>query len=307
MAPRLDPTMAADLVVFRAVAEAGGFTAAAPRLGVTQGAVSQRIGRLEGRLRCRLFARGRRLELTPAGARLLAVLGSALDAVAEVLPEAAAEAGRELRLRISCSATLALEWLGEQIDAFLAAEPRVEVELIAEDGALSAEALRASQIDLAIRYGPARPPGLRCIATLPSASLAVCAPEYLRRVTASALIVRLHDAQAWQDSEPADEWDRYLVRRRALAGRAFRDRYFNLAKLAWDAAAAGEGVAIGRLPAVAGYLSTGRLVPATVEPPVRLGSYHAIVPGPGSPPTELQRFVSFLLAAWKAPEPRPEE
>ncbi|CAB3747442.1 HTH-type transcriptional regulator HdfR [Paraburkholderia solisilvae] len=55
------------------VAELGSMTAAANRLHLTQGAVSQQIRRLEETLDCPLIRReGRRLELTPAGERLLA-------------------------------------------------------------------------------------------------------------------------------------------------------------------------------------------------------------------------------------------
>ncbi|TXI84839.1 MULTISPECIES: LysR family transcriptional regulator [unclassified Cupriavidus] len=58
---------------FVAVAELGSMTAAANRLHLTQGAISQQIRRLEETFACALFLReGRRLELTPGGERLLA-------------------------------------------------------------------------------------------------------------------------------------------------------------------------------------------------------------------------------------------
>lgn len=57
---------------FVAVAELGSMTAAANRLHLTQGAVSQQIRRLEETFECALFLReGRRLDLTPVGERLL--------------------------------------------------------------------------------------------------------------------------------------------------------------------------------------------------------------------------------------------
>lgn len=54
----LDPTMAADLFVFSEVTACGSFTGAAERMRVTQGAVSQRIARLEKRLGEPLFFPG---------------------------------------------------------------------------------------------------------------------------------------------------------------------------------------------------------------------------------------------------------
>jgi DNA-binding transcriptional LysR family regulator len=59
------------LLVFDAVARAGGFTAAAERLGVTKAKVSLQIGRLERTLGVTLFARTtRQVRLTEAGAAL---------------------------------------------------------------------------------------------------------------------------------------------------------------------------------------------------------------------------------------------
>jgi DNA-binding transcriptional LysR family regulator len=59
------------LATFAAVAERGGFTAAARELGITQAAVSQRIATLEGELHVSLFdRRSARIFLTDAGQRL---------------------------------------------------------------------------------------------------------------------------------------------------------------------------------------------------------------------------------------------
>lgn len=60
------------LRAFTAVAQAGGFTAAAGLVGRSQSAVSQKVLRLEGILGQRLFERtSRTLSLTPAGERFL--------------------------------------------------------------------------------------------------------------------------------------------------------------------------------------------------------------------------------------------
>lgn len=56
---------------FSTLAELGGFTRAASRLGLTQAAVSQHVQHLEGQLGPLLVRRGRQIELTPAGVALL--------------------------------------------------------------------------------------------------------------------------------------------------------------------------------------------------------------------------------------------
>jgi DNA-binding transcriptional LysR family regulator len=59
------------LEIFLAVSDAQSMTAAAKRLGITQGAVSQQISRLEATLKLQLISRdGRTLRLMPAGVNL---------------------------------------------------------------------------------------------------------------------------------------------------------------------------------------------------------------------------------------------
>lgn len=61
----------AELAAFQAVVEAHGFNRAAERLNISQSAVSQAIANLEAKLDVPLLLRGKRLELTEAGRRLL--------------------------------------------------------------------------------------------------------------------------------------------------------------------------------------------------------------------------------------------
>lgn len=81
MRPTRFPDLDIDLLrAFAAVAETGGFTAAADVVGRTQSAVSQKILRLEELLSCRLFDRtARPLLLTAEGERLLTFARRILD------------------------------------------------------------------------------------------------------------------------------------------------------------------------------------------------------------------------------------
>jgi DNA-binding MarR family transcriptional regulator len=63
-----EPVRLGSIELFCRAAELGGFTAAAEVLGVTPGAVSRSVGRLEARLGVRLFARTtRQVRLTEDG------------------------------------------------------------------------------------------------------------------------------------------------------------------------------------------------------------------------------------------------
>jgi len=75
-----------DLGTFVAVAELGSFSAAAGHLHVSQPAVTNRVQRLEAALGTRLLTRtSRKVEMTPAGALLLAEGSQALDLLDSVL------------------------------------------------------------------------------------------------------------------------------------------------------------------------------------------------------------------------------
>src|SRR5262245_17349312 len=81
-----------QLDAFHAVAETGGFSKAAKRLGVTQPALSQRIQQLEAELKRRLFVRSPTgVTVTDAGARLLRYCEAKRALESEVLGDLAIE------------------------------------------------------------------------------------------------------------------------------------------------------------------------------------------------------------------------
>lgn len=76
------------LRVFREIAQAGSFSAAALSLGYTQSAISRQVAALEATVGHRLFERGRQgVTLTSAGARLLTSAIRALDEIDRALRE----------------------------------------------------------------------------------------------------------------------------------------------------------------------------------------------------------------------------
>lgn len=86
------PLSAHQLDAFHAVAETGGFSKAAKRLGVTQPALSQRIQQLEGELKRRLFVRSPTgVSVTDAGARLLRYCEAQRALESEVLDDLAVD------------------------------------------------------------------------------------------------------------------------------------------------------------------------------------------------------------------------
>jgi DNA-binding transcriptional LysR family regulator len=138
---------------FVRVVEAGSFSAAARVLGQGQPAISKAVAQMEDRLGVRLLTRTTRaVATTDAGRIFYNHARAALDAVEEA--EAAARgAGTALsgRLRVCAPVTLARLHIVPSLPAFLAAHPKLELELILDDRRID---LIEEGIDLAIRAGP---------------------------------------------------------------------------------------------------------------------------------------------------------
>ena len=120
------------LRLLQAIVDSGGLTAAAERLHLTQSAVSHQLKALEKALEQPLVERAARpLQLTPAGERLLQLAQATLPQVEAALRDLAklkdGEAG-ELRIAVECHTCY--DWLMPAMDAYRAAWPHVELDLL---------------------------------------------------------------------------------------------------------------------------------------------------------------------------------
>jgi DNA-binding transcriptional LysR family regulator len=165
---------------FLKAVDGGSIAAAARQLGITPAAASQNIARLEQALGTRLLVRTTRsLALTEAGelyrarvAPMLAQLEMAESDIADL------QGQPQGRLRISCAAAFGRNMLAPLLPRFMAAHPRVAVELLVVDRQV--DQLK-EDIDISIRYSHALEPGMvvRRIAAVPMVFCA--APAYLQR------------------------------------------------------------------------------------------------------------------------------
>ena len=147
-----------DLELLDALADHGTLTAAADHLHISQPALSQRLSKMEERLRTRLFDReGRRLLANQAGRRMLVAarqilteLESAERDVHEIRD------GRDRRVRFTAQCSTALQWLPPLIRQFRQSHPGVEVRIEAVPGDEPIPALLADRIDVALVTKPDR-------------------------------------------------------------------------------------------------------------------------------------------------------
>ncbi|KVS28679.1 LysR family transcriptional regulator [Burkholderia cepacia] len=138
--------------VFRAVVEAGSFTAAATALNQARAAVSFNVKQLEAELGVTLLTRTtRRVELTDAGERFyqrcLRVLDEAEGAIDEVRSE---HGGMQGMLRVTSTVEYAARVLAPMLHAFTAQHPALRVRL--ETHTSQADLVR-DRFDVAIRLG----------------------------------------------------------------------------------------------------------------------------------------------------------
>ena len=172
-----------DLLVFAAVAEAGGFTAAAQQLNRPKANVSLQVRRLEKALGLELFHRTtRRVVLTEHGTRLLETgvphLHRALEALEE-LPQS--EGGISGTLRLSCTVDHANQMLSRCLVEFCSLHPGIQIDLRATDRVVD---VVRDGIDVALRMGWLRDSSLRAMKLSTFRQMVVASPNYLKSVKA---------------------------------------------------------------------------------------------------------------------------
>jgi DNA-binding transcriptional LysR family regulator len=141
---------------FIEVVRAGGFSAAARRLGMPRSTVSLRVRMLEASLGVRLFKRSTRaVALTEEGRALFDGADAALGTLAETVTSIAAADG-ELKgpIRVTAPADFPTRFLAQAIGSFRDRHPRVTFEVVLSNALLG---LVSDNVDIALRIGIGNP------------------------------------------------------------------------------------------------------------------------------------------------------
>ncbi len=145
-----------DLRLVQAIAEAGGVTRAGRILHLSQSAVSHQLKDLETRLGLSLFdRRGRGVQMTRAGKRLLDLSREVLEPIARAEHELRSGLGATSRnLRISTECQTAYYWLPQVLGAFSAEHPDVVLRIVPEATEDPLRALADGELDLVFGFIP---------------------------------------------------------------------------------------------------------------------------------------------------------
>ncbi|HFL2187130.1 TPA: LysR family transcriptional regulator [Pseudomonas putida] len=282
-----------DMRIFAQVMEAGSFTAAADRLGMSKQSVSRRLMQLEERLGVRLLNRStRRLDATPLGQHYyqsaLRLLGEVQQVEHDISGQAQALRGT---LRLSAPLSFAMSHLGCLLTEFLQLHPQVDVEVDLSDRAVD---LIGEGYDLALRIGALEDSSL-IARRIASVERVYCAsPAYLqaRGVPLKPEDLAGHDCLPYGHSRQV-QWQ-FRQGGKAQAIQVTGRMRANNGELLRDAAIAGMGVTYLPTFIVGQALADGRLVNVLEEwtPPTLQLS--AVYPQHRQVARPVQGFVSFL-------------
>ena len=296
---RTRPIAVGHLRAFLAVARHLNFRAAAEELSVTQSAISRQIQSLEDEVGLPLFLRHTRaVELTSTGAQLLRAWAPAVERIDTAVRSVRQSAGRK-SVSITTWASFAAMWLIPRLEDFQRQHPDIDIRIDTTDSIVD---LETTDVDLAIRYS--RPTAaLRGATELFGEQLAVVASPWLLRT--GHMPSQPADLADWSLIEATDadhhphlqwlSWHRWLREQHCAELQPRRWIYLRYAHQIGQAALAGQGIALTRLPLVAEALSDGRLL--EIFPHQRLDSPLAywLLTGPRSHQRpEVQAFSQWL-------------
>jgi len=285
------------LRALEAVGRRGSLQAAADELGVSVGAVSQQVIKAEAQLGQPVFHRlPRGMAATDAARPMLARLTEGFQSISEAIG-----IGRQrddTLLTISVAPVFAARFLVHRLDRFSARHP--EIRLRIEATTVMADFV-TDGVDLGIRVGGGRWPGVDAELLIEQTVFPVCAPSLAEKLKEPKDILKL---PAIIDGPSMFSWDIWL-KEAGLSGNGpdagpnatMATRHvFNDASLCLDATMAGQGVMLAWHTLATYALEQGRLVePFSIR--ARTGNGHYLVTRAGMRlPAKVKAFRDWLKA-----------
>ncbi len=297
------PLALSNLRAFEAVARLASFSAAAEALHVTQSAVSRQIKGLEEELGEPLFVRGtRHVELAPAGQTLLRTVDpwlTGLDASVQQIRQARSRR----RVSVTTFASFGSLWVLPRIEAFQSSHPDIDIRVSAHDALAD---LDDPEVDLALRYHRPRSSDAGAVHLFDDTLTPVVSRGLWDRILrgeapplARPADLAQHTLAEEDDDRPSSDflsWRYWLGANGLDHLQPRRWLYLNYTYQQVQAALAGHGVALARVPLVLEALQRGELV----EPfgaSKRLGSpygYWMVVSSGGKSRPEVREFSAWV-------------
>jgi LysR family transcriptional regulator, glycine cleavage system transcriptional activator len=250
------------LRAFDAAARHLSFTRAAEEMGVTPAAISNQIAELEDQLGISLFIRtSRSMRLTREGEILSVAASESLETLSKALHRLKRLENRN-QIRVSSTPSVAAKWLVPRLDGFLEAFPGADVRIDVSNMLVDFD---RDDVDVAIRFGAGKYPGLRADLLFNDTLSPVCSPSLITKEkplqVPKDLLRHTLIHLDWQAS--GSPWPNWRMWMQAAGIKDFDEKrglHFGQTSLTIQAAIDGQGVALGDSNLVADDLAAGRLV-----------------------------------------------
>lgn len=279
------------LRAFEASARHLSFTNAASELNLTQAAISKQVKLLEHYLREPLFERlPRSLILTKAGAAYLPKVNDAFERLSAGTIEVFGGRRKGI-LTVRAPVGWAVNWIAERLPAFMDGYPQIPVRIVSSVWSEEAETER---YDLDIRYGTGKWPGIRADRVSWERIEPLCTPEIAKRLASPEDLKgeRLLHVLGYQEG-----WATWLAAAGVASINPGSGAHFDSSLMAFEVAAHGGGVALGRTSMSTTELRSGRLVqPFSLSVPVE-EAFYILTPEEGLAHPDAAVFRDWLLSA----------
>lgn len=287
-------------------AEAGSFSEAARRVGLTSAAVGKSVAKLESNLGVRLFQRSTRsLKLTEAGQRFLAEVGASLETIQNAVANLADAEGQAAgTLKVSLGNAFGREHMVPLLGDFLMQYPAIvpdwhfdnrQVDLIAEG------------FDAAIGGGFELPPGLVARELGPAHIVLLASKDYLADKPAikhpdqlkehAGIFIRSPQTgriRPWALLNSKDTRSKEQMPINMQVRMTMSDPAASL-----EAAEQGLGIAVTSMPNALPYLESKRLVRVLPDWYADAGSLSLYFSAQKLLPAKTRAFIDFVVAHFR--------
>ncbi len=272
------------------------FKRAAEELNVTPTAISHQIRRLEEYLDMKLFFReNRAIRLTREAEQYLSSVRVAFQELSKAT-ERLRQSDAVERLTVSTLTYVGARWMVQRLSAFKAANPRIDVRITTST---QPPELRKGVIDIGIRRGEGRWPGMRAEWLMNQTVVPVLSPRLLLDASPVRSPADLGQFTLLHVAAEPGAWRRWFDLAGAPSIDVSHGVTFDQSITAIQAAIDGLGVALGRTPFIRAELDAGMLlapVPLYVEDD---DDFYIVAPEATADEPPVKAFREWLLAEVK--------
>jgi len=279
------------LQAFESVARHLSFKEAASELNLTPGAISQKIKKLEDQLETSLFDRTQtRIKLTVSGQEYLPVIRLSLSQISEA-SRALRKEGGPSTLNVSVTPLFAIKLFIPVLSGFNELHPEITVNTCTSVHLVDFE---AENVDMAIRHGLGRYPGLISHRLFSEELVPVCSPKLLDGGAPLRGPEDLHHHTLLHHGSFHD-WELWLTPFGLEGIDPTKGPRFSDDGLVIQAAIEGQGVALGRSALVRSDINKGLLVaPFNISMPSQF-AYYLVYPQERQSDAAIRIFKDWIL------------